>query len=53
MGILIMRVLATWFLVALGTGLALGAMVGKANRIRKDKFLAALFSTLENRRQSF
>ena len=36
-----------WFLVALVTGLALGAMIRKADRIHKDEFLAGLYSTLE------
>jgi hypothetical protein len=52
MGILVMSVLAMWFLVALVTGLALGAMIGKANRIHKDEFLADLFSTLETLQHS-
>jgi hypothetical protein len=47
MSILVMSVLATWFLVAVVTGLALGAMIRKADRIRKDEFLTGLFLTLE------
>ena len=41
-----------WFLVALVTGLALGAMIHKADRIRKDEFLAGLYSTLETLQHS-
>jgi hypothetical protein len=52
MGILAMSVLAMWFLVALATGLALGAMIRKADRIRKDDFLADLFLTLETLQHS-
>ena len=52
MGILVMRVLAMWFLVALVTGLALGAMIRKADRIRKDEFLAFLYSTVETLQHS-
>ena len=52
MGILVVRVLAMWFLIAMVTGLALGAMIRKADRIRKDEFLAGLYSTLETRQHS-
>jgi hypothetical protein len=47
MGILVMRVLAMWLLVAVAAGLALGAMIRKADRKRKDEFLAGLYSTFE------
>ena len=52
MGILVMRVLAMWFLVALVTGLALGVMIRKADRIHKDEFLAGLYSTVETLQHS-
>ena len=52
MDILVLSVLAMWFLVALVTGLALGAMIHKADRIRKDEFLASLYSTLETLQHS-
>ena len=53
MGILALKVLAVWYMVALATGLALGATIRKADRARKDKFLTDLFSTLEARAPSF
>jgi hypothetical protein len=52
MGILVMSVLAMWFLVAVATGLALGAMIRKADRFHKDEFLAGLFLTLETMQHS-
>jgi len=45
--LLVLKVLVLWFVVASVTGLALGAMIRKADRIRKDEFLADLYSTLE------
>ena len=45
MGVLVLSVLAMWLLVA--AGLALGAMIRKADRIRKEEFLAELYSTIE------
>ena len=52
MGILAIRALAMWFLVASVTGLALGAMIRKADRVRKDEFLADLYSTIETLQHS-
>jgi hypothetical protein len=47
MGILAAEILATWSLVALMTGLALGALIGRAERVSQDEFLSTLFSNLE------
>jgi hypothetical protein len=44
---LAMKVLAMWSVVAVVTGLALGATIRKADRIRKDEVLDHLFLTLE------
>ena len=52
MGILVLSVLAVWLLVAVAAGLALGAMIRKADRIRKDEFLADLYSTIETLQHS-
>jgi hypothetical protein len=52
MGILAMRVLTLWFLIAMVTGFALGAIIREADRIRKDELLADLYSTLETRQHS-
>ena len=47
MGILAMEILAVWSLISLVTSLALGAAIRKGERIHRDEFLSALFSTLE------
>jgi hypothetical protein len=52
LGILAIRALAMWFLVASVTGLALGAMIRNADRVRKDEFLADLYSTIETLQHS-
>jgi hypothetical protein len=52
MGFLAITGLAMWFQVALMTGLALGAMIRKADRIHRDEFLADLFLTLETLQRS-
>ena len=44
---LTLAVLGMWSLIALVTGLSLGAMIGKADRKRKDEFLDDLFSSVE------
>ena len=47
MGILILKVLAMWSLVAMVAGLSLGAAIRKGERIRKDEFLSCVFASLE------
>ncbi len=42
-----MEILAVWSLLSLMTGLVLGALIRKAERMRRDEFLSDLFSTLE------
>ena len=46
MGILALKVLTTWFLLSLVTGLALGAVIRRGDRLHKDVFLTALFTAL-------
>jgi hypothetical protein len=48
MRILAVEIFVVWSVVALLAGLAVGAVIGKADRIRKDEFLSALFSNLAN-----
>jgi hypothetical protein len=48
MGILILKVLAMWSLVALVAGLGLGAAISRGERVRKDEFLSCVFASLEN-----
>jgi hypothetical protein len=47
MGILILKVLAMWSLVAVVTGFSLGAAIRRGDRLRKDDFLSCVFSSLE------
>jgi hypothetical protein len=52
MGILAMQVFAIWFMVALVAGFGLGAIIHKAECMRKNEFLALLFSRLARRQAS-
>lgn len=47
MGILILKVLATWSVAALVAGLGLGAAIRRGERVRKDEFLSCVFASLE------
>jgi hypothetical protein len=47
MGILILKVLAMWSLVAMVAGLSLGAAIRRGERARKDEFLSCVFASLE------
>jgi hypothetical protein len=52
MGILAVKVLAIWSFVDLVIGFALGAVIRKGERLRKDAFLTALFATLASQQES-
>jgi hypothetical protein len=47
MGILLLKILITWSLVALVAGLGLGAAISRGERVRKDEFLSYVFASLE------
>jgi hypothetical protein len=47
MGILILKVLAMWSLVAVVAGFGLGAAIRRGERLRKDEFLSCVFASLE------
>jgi hypothetical protein len=47
MGILILKVLVTWTLVAVATGFSLAAAIRRGERVRKDEFLSCVFASLE------
>ena len=47
MGVLILKVLSTWSVVALVAGLGLGAAIRRGERVRKDEFLSCVFASLE------
>ena len=46
MVLLVITVLATWMVGSVAAGFKLGAVIRTAEKIRKDEFLDALFSTL-------
>ncbi len=48
MGILLLKVVAMWSLVALVAGLSLGAAIRRGERVRKDEFLSCVFASLES-----
>jgi hypothetical protein len=52
MGILAVKILTTWFLLSLVTGLALGAVIRRGDRLHKDLLLTALFATLARLQES-
>ena len=52
MGILILKVLALWSLVAMVAGLGLGAAIRKGERVRKEEFLSCVFASLESMQAS-
>jgi hypothetical protein len=52
MGILAMKILSMWFLASVLTGLALGAVIRRGDRLHKDVFLTALFATLARLQES-
>jgi hypothetical protein len=52
MGILILKVLAMWSLVALVAGFGLGAAIRRGERVRKDEFLSCVFASLETMQAS-
>jgi hypothetical protein len=47
MGMLILKVLAMWSLVAVVAGFGLGAAIRRGERVRKDEFLSYMFASLE------
>lgn len=48
MGILVLKVLAMWSLLAAVTGLSLGAAIRRGEQVRKDEFLSYVFASLES-----
>jgi len=52
MGILAIQVFAIWFIVSLAAGFGLGAVIHKAECMRKNELLALLFSRLARRQAS-
>jgi hypothetical protein len=52
MAILILEVLGSWSLLAVATGLGLGAAIARGERVRKDEFLSYVFASLETMQAS-
>ena len=48
MGILFLKVLVLWSLVALVAGLGLGAVIRRGERVRKEEFFAWVLASLES-----
>jgi len=51
-GILILKVLATWSLIGTIAGLSLGFAIRKGDQVRKDVFLSSVFASLETQQDS-
>lgn len=48
MFIVTLKILGIWFSVAAFTGLAMGAMIERAERVRKEEFLSFVFATISS-----
>lgn len=48
MATLLLQILAVWSVLAAVTGFALGAAIARAERARKDLFLACVFAAIED-----
>jgi len=47
MGVLFLKILVLWWLVGMATGLSLGAVIRRGERVRTDEFLTYLFGSIE------
>jgi hypothetical protein len=47
MAILLFKILASWSAIAIVTGFALGMVIRRSDRARKDVFLTCVFAYLE------
>jgi hypothetical protein len=50
--LLAITILSAWSITSLAAGLGLGAVIRTADRIQKEEFLEALFSTLAERQMT-
>jgi hypothetical protein len=48
MGILVLKILVAWSLIAILAGLGLGAAISRGERVRQDEFLSCVFASLES-----
>lgn len=47
MGFLVLKILVSWLLMAMVVGFALGAVISRGERLRRDEFLSCVFASLE------
>jgi hypothetical protein len=52
MGVLAIEVLLAWSLVSFVTGLLLGAVIRRGERVHTEELLSAVFSTIESMQTS-
>jgi hypothetical protein len=52
MGILILKILMMWSLVSVATGLGVGAVISRGERVRKEEFLSCAFASMERLQES-
>ncbi len=52
MAILTLKILVSWSALAVVTGFALGAVIRRSDRLRKDLFLTCVYAYLENMQTS-
>jgi hypothetical protein len=52
MFLLAIKVLSIWTVAALAAGFGLGAIIRTAERVKKEEFLDALFSTLAGQKMA-
>jgi hypothetical protein len=47
MGILVLRLISIWLLLAVVVGFGVGAAIRRGEQIRKDEFLSYVFASIE------
>ena len=52
MGILILKVFVMWSVISTMTGLGVGVVIRRGDRVRKDRFLSCVFASLERMQAS-
>jgi hypothetical protein len=52
MGILILKVFAMWSVISMMSGLGVGVVIRRGDRVRKDRFLSCVFASLERMQAS-
>jgi hypothetical protein len=50
--ILLLKIFGMWSLIAVVTGLGLGAAIARGERVRRDEFLSYVFACLETMQAS-